>query len=109
VAGGKGDRPRTGCRRFVSRNWYRWDGPDDSAGYAPGSICNLQPRSDPAEVEELLEAMDLKGIADDAFEVVSAAPGMSSGSGGIHTVAYTRSTASTSLAGWSDESSSALD
>ena len=81
MAGGKGDRPRTGCRRFVSRNWYRWDGPDDSAGYAPGSICNLQPRSDPAEVEELLEAMDLKGIADDAFEIVSAVPGMSNGSG----------------------------
>lgn len=54
----------------------QWRGPDNSAGYAPGSICNLQPRSDPAEVEEVLEAMDLKARADEAFTIVSAVPGM---------------------------------
>jgi len=48
---------------------------DISAGYAPGSICNIQPRSSPTEVDEFLEAMDLQSEADRPFTIRSTLPG----------------------------------
>ena len=46
-----------------------------STGYAPGSICNIQPRSSPTEVNEFIEAMDFRSEADRPFTIRSTLPG----------------------------------
>ena len=46
-----------------------------SADYAPASICSLQPKNDPEEVNRFIEMMDLEDIADATIRIRSAIDG----------------------------------
>ena len=45
------------------------------AHYEPGSICSLQPQTDPVEVDVFLEMMDLQQRADEPFYIESVLSG----------------------------------